>query len=255
MLLAVDIGNTHTVLGLFRRTKLLSDWRIASSTVRTEDELWITVKLFFDQAEISLENISGAVISSVVPNLTGIFEMMIMKYFHLNPVIVSATQDIGISVKYDKPETVGADRVCNAVAAHTKYGGPCIVVDFGTATTFDVITKKGEYLGGVISPGVETSSIDLQRRTALLPKIDLKFPKSVIGADTVASMQSGILYGAVDAMEGMLKRIKKVIGNNATVIATGGFSKLLAKKSKAIDHVEPALVLEGARLIYEKVKK
>jgi type III pantothenate kinase len=252
MILAIDIGNTHTVLGVFRRTKLVADWRMTSVAVGTEDELWITMKMFFDHARVAAGDMTDAVISSVVPNLTSIFEMTLVKYLHLRPVVVSATLDFGMSIKYDSPKTVGADRICNAVAAYDKYGGPCIIVDFGTATTFDVVSKKGEYLGGVIAPGVETSSINLQRRTALLPKIDLQFPKSVIGTNTIASMQSGILYSAVDAMEGMIKRIKKTIGNNATVVATGGFSKLIASKSKTIDHVEPSLVLEGARLIYER---
>lgn len=255
MLLVIDIGNTHTMLGIFRKRKLLADWRIVSSTVKTEDELWITVNLFFDQASVRSDDISGAVISSVVPNLTSIFEMMITKYLHQSPLVISAALDIGMPIKYENPKAVGADRLCNSVAGYTKYGGPCVVVDFGTATTFDVVSKKGEYLGGVIAPGIETSSIDLQKRTALLPKIELQFPKSIIGTNTVASMQSGILYGAIDAMEGMVKRLKKEIGNSVTVIATGGFSKLIALKSKIIDHVEPALVLEGAMMIYERWKK
>lgn len=254
MLLAIDIGNTHTVLGVFRKEKLVADWRMTSSTVRTEDELWMMMKMFFEHSRINEGDITGAVISSVVPNLTRMFEITLLKYLRCSPIIVSASLDIGIRIRYENPDAVGADRLCNAVAAYEKYGGPCIVVDFGTATTFDVVSKKGEYLGGVIAPGVETSSIDLQRRTALLPKIDLQFPKSVIGTNTVASMQAGILYGAVDGMEGMIKRIKKKIGKNARVIATGGFSKLIATRSKAIDYLEPSLVLEGARLIYERVR-
>lgn len=257
MLLAIDVGNTHTVLGIFRQRRLIADWRIASSTIRTEDELWLTLKTFFDQVRpggMQGREFSGAVISSVVPNLTSIFEMMVTKYLHIAPVVISADLNIDMPIKYDNPKAVGADRLCNAVAAFTKYGGPCIAVDFGTATTYDVVSEKGEYLGGVIAPGVETASIDLQRRTALLPKIDLQLPDQVIGTNTVASMQSGIFFGAVDAMEGMIKRIRNVIGNNATVVATGGFSKLIAGQSKIIDHLEPSLVLEGAMMIYEKVK-
>jgi len=255
MLLAIDIGNTHTVLGVFQNEKLVADWRMTSSTVRTEDELWMMMKMFFEHSRMDERDISGAVISSVVPNLTRIFEITLLKYVQCSPIIVSASLDIGMRINYDDPNAVGADRLCNAIAAYEKYGGPCIVVDFGTATTFDVVSKKGEYLGGVIAPGVETSSMDLQRRTALLPKIDLQFPKNIIGTNTVASMQSGILYGAVDAMEGIIKRIKKKTGKNTRVIATGGFSRLIAAKSKAIDHLEPSLVLEGARLIYERVRK
>lgn len=255
MLLAIDIGNTHTVLGVFRKETLIADWRMASSTVRTEDELWMMMKMFFEHSRVNDHDITGAVLSSVVPNLTRIFEITLLKYLRCTPIVISASLNIGMHIKYENPNAVGADRLCNAVAAYEKYGGPCIVVDFGTATTFDVVSKKGEYLGGVIAPGVETSSLDLQRRTALLPKIDLQFPRSVIGTNTIESMQSGVLYGAVDALEGMIKRIRKKIGRNARVIATGGFAKLIASKSKVIDHVEPSLVLEGARLIYERVRK
>lgn len=255
MLLAIDIGNTHTVLGMFRNKKLIADWRMSSATVRTEDELWIVLTLFFEHAVVQPKEITGAVIASVVPNLTSIFELMVTKYLRLSPLTVSAILDIGMDIKYDNPKAVGADRLCNAVAAYSKFGGPCIVVDFGTATTFDVISKKGEYLGGVIAPGIETSSADLQRRAALLPKIELQFPESVIGTTSVTSMQSGILYGAVDAMEGMVQRIKRIIGKKAKVIGTGGFSKLIAQHSTVIDYVEPTLVLEGAMMIYERVRK
>ena len=207
MLLAIDIGNTHTMLGIFRSKKLIADWRISSAMPRTEDELWITVELFLEHAKVNADGLSGAVISSVVPNLTSIFAFMVAKYLHLDPLTISAALDIGMPIKYDNPNAVGADRLCNAVAAYVKYSGPCIVIDFGTATTFDVVSPKGEYLGGAIAPGIETASLDLQRQTAVLPKIDLQFPESVIGNTTVASMQSGILFGAVDAVEGLVKRI------------------------------------------------
>lgn len=254
MILAIDIGNSHTVFGIFDKGTLASESRIVSSTVGTEDELWATLELLLDRAFVGKEDITGSVISSVVPNLTPIFEMTIAKHLSRHSLIISATLDTGMPVKYEDPKAVGADRICNAVAAYAKYGGPCIAVDFGTATTFDVVSKKGEYIGGAIAPGVETSAVDLQRRTALLPKIDLQFPDRVIGTNTTASMQSGILYGALDAMEGMIRRLKAIIGDTATVVATGGFSKLIASKSKLIDHVEPALVLEGAIMIYGRVK-
>jgi len=255
MILAIDIGNTHTVLGIFKNRTLVAESRIPTSTIRTDDELWITLKPALDSASAGRGSITGSVISSVVPNVTPLFEMMVSKYLSLHSLIISATLDTGMPVKYEDPKAVGADRICNAVAAFAKYGGPCIAVDFGTATTFDVVSKKGEYLGGVIAPGVETSAIDLQRRAALLPKVELQFPDKVIGTNTTASMQSGILYGAVDAMEGMIRRLKATLGDPATVVATGGFSKLIASKSKLIDHVEPTLVLEGAVMIYERLKK
>lgn len=254
MILAIDVGNTDTVFAISRRKKLIANWRVSTAKVKTEDECWLTLELFFKQKTIRKEEIRGVVISSVVPNVTTILEMMTIKYYRLTPVIVSADLDIGLKIRYDTPKAIGADRLCNAVAAYKKYGGPCIVVDFGTATTFDVVSKRGEYLGGAIAPGIETASGELHRRAALLPKIELRFPENVIGTNTVTSMQSGILYGALDAMEGMITRIRKVIGIKATVIATGGFSKLIVKKSKTFDYVEPTLVLEGAMLIYERVR-
>lgn len=251
MLLSIDIGNTHTVVGIFKKEKLISQWRLSSTITRTEDECFLIVKLLCEQVNLSLTNISGVIISSVVPNLTDIFKRMAEKYFHVNPVIVSAALKLGIKVKYDDPMAVGADRLCNAVAAYKKYGGPAIVVDFGTATTYDVISRRGDYLGGVISPGIETAGGELHRRAARLPKIELHFPENVIGKNTVESMQSGIMYGALDAMEGMIKRIENKLGNKAHILATGGYSKFVCKKSVFKIHCEPWLVLEGARLIYE----
>lgn len=254
LVLAIDIGNTHTVLGIFRGKKLVADWRISSASVRTEDEIWVAIKPFFDHVSLRLKDLSGVVISSVVPNLTDPFERTSTRYLNIAPVMVSLDLDLGITIRYENPRAVGADRLCNAVAAFEKYGGPCIVVDFGTATTYDVISKRGEYLGGVIAPGVETAAAELHRRAALLPKVDLHFPDHVIGTNTVESMQAGILYGAIDAMEGMIKRIRKVVGRQATVIATGGFSSLIARETKVIDYVEPSLVLKGAMLIYRRAK-
>lgn len=255
MLLAIDVGNTHTVLGIFRRYELAADWRIASATVRTEDEVWLVVKLFLEHASIRPRDIKGVVISSVVPELTTAFEMMTKKHLHLSPLTVSAELSTGMPIRYENPKAVGADRICNSVAAFEKYGGPCIIVDFGTATTYDVVSKKGEYLGGVIAPGVETAAAELHRRAAMLPKVELHFPKTVVGTNTVSAMQTGILLGAVDAMEGMIRRIKKEIGGKAVVVATGGFSSLMSQHTKAIDYLEPALVLGGARMIYERVRR
>ncbi|MDP2208506.1 MAG: type III pantothenate kinase [Bacteroidota bacterium] len=251
MLLSIDIGNTHTVVGVFNKEKLISHWRLSSTITRTEDECFLIVKLLCEQINLSLTNIGGVIISSVVPNLTDIFKRMAEKYFQVKPVIVSAALKLGIKVKYDDPMAVGADRLCNAVAAYKKYGGPAIIVDFGTATTFDVISPRGDYLGGVISPGIETAGSELHKRAARLPKIELHFPENVIGKNTVESMQSGIMYGALDAMEGMIKRIENKLGKKAHILATGGYSKFVCQKSTFKIHCEPWLVLEGARLIYE----
>ncbi|MDI6803656.1 MAG: type III pantothenate kinase [Bacteroidota bacterium] len=251
MLLSIDIGNTHTVVGVFNKEKLISHWRLSSTITRTEDECFLIVKLLCEQINLPLINMGGVIISSVVPNLTDIFKRMAEKYFQVKPVIVSAALRLGIKIKYDDPTAVGADRLCNAVAAYKKYGGPAIVVDFGTATTFDVISPRGDYLGGVISPGIETAGGELHRRAARLPKIELHFPENVIGKNTVESMQSGIMYGALDAMEGMIKRIENKLGKKAHILATGGYSKFICQKSTFKIHCEPWLVLEGARLIYE----
>jgi type III pantothenate kinase len=259
MLLAIDIGNTHSVFGVYRGSRLIADWRVTSMLQRTEDEVGTQVRLFLKEAGISARDIKGVGISSVVPNLTDVFAMMARKYFSVEPLIISSSLNLGFKIHYDDPHSVGADRLCNAVAAHAAYGGPLIVIDFGTATTYDVVTAAGDYLGGVIAPGIETSAVDLHRRAAKLPKIELHFPRHIIGKDTVSSMQAGILYGAVDAMEGMVERIQEEIvareGKRAKVIATGGFSQLMARHSKLISACVPSLVLDGVRLIVERVEK
>lgn len=255
MLLAIDIGNTHTVFGVFDKKRLIGDWRVSSAVSRTEDEIGTQVRAFLEDAGIKPKDVEGVAISSVVPNLTEIFVMMSRKYFGVEPVVVSADLNLGIKIHYEDPSVVGADRLCNAVAGFAKYGGPLIIIDFGTATTYDVVSERGDYLGGVIAPGIETSAADLHRRAAKLPRIELKFPREVIGRDTVSSMQAGILYGAVDAMEAMIGRIKRKVGRKAKVIVTGGYSKIIKDQSDSIDHYEPALVLHGLQLIYEKVNK
>ncbi len=255
MILAIDIGNTHTVIGIYNGSKLLGDWRVTSFVTRTEDEFGALVKQFCTDAKVPLKKIAQIGIASVVPNLTDVCVKMSRKYFHLEPIVVSSDLDLGITVLYDDPRAVGADRLCNAVAGFAKYRGPLVIVDFGTATTFDVVSKTGEYLGGVITAGIETSSGELHRRAAKLPKIDLKFPERVIGKNTVESMQAGILYGALDSMETMIRRISKELDDYPTVIATGGFSETMKKQSKVINKHEPTLVLDGIRLIVERVEK
>jgi type III pantothenate kinase len=254
MILAIDIGNTHTVFGIFEKHKLLGDWRVTSFVSRTEDELGALVRTFCEGAGISLKKITAVGISSVVPNLTDIAISMSRKYFKMEPVVVSSALPLGLKILYEDPHAVGADRICNAVAGHAKYKGPLVIVDFGTATTFDVVSEKGDYLGGIISAGIETSAGELHRRAAKLPKIDLHFPPKIIGTNTVNSMQAGILYGALDAMESMIRRISKELDDYPTVIATGGFSTLMTKQSKLINKCEPTLVLDGIRIIVERMQ-
>ena len=253
MFLAIDIGNTHTVLGVYRGKKLVADWRVTSSLQRTEDEFGTQVRMFLSHATLKERDIEAIGISSVVPNLTDISASMARKYFRVEPLIISAALPLGFKILYENPNAVGAYRLCNAVAGFTKYGGPLIIIDFGTATTYDVVASNGDYLGGVIAAGVETSAADLHRRAAKLPKVELHLPPSVIGTDTVSSMQAGILYGAMDAMEGMVRRLQESVKTSqkksATVIATGGFSSFIAKHSDVIEHLDPDLVLDGVRLI------
>lgn len=255
MILTIDIGNTHTVIGIFNGNKLLGDWRVTSFVTRTEDEFGALVKQFCADSKIPLKKIHSVGIASVVPNLTDVCVKMSQKYFMIEPVVISSDLDLGIKILYEDPKAVGADRLCNAVAGYVKHRGPLVIVDFGTATTFDVISKTGEYLGGVITAGVETTSGELHRRAAKLPKIDLKFPANVIGKSTVESMQSGIMYGALDSMETMIRRISKELDDYPTVIATGGFSEMMKKNSKVINKHEPTLVLDGIRIIVERVEK
>lgn len=259
MLLAIDIGNTHTVFGVYRGQELLADWRVSSTTQRTEDEAGTQLEQLLRTRGIDKTSIKAIGISSVVPNLTDVFGRMARRYFDITPVIVDSTLDLGFTIHYDDPTAVGADRLCNAIAGYGKYGGPLIIVDFGTATTYDVIAGNGDYLGGVIAPGVETSAADLHRRAAKLPKVELHLPRSIIGTDTTSSMQAGILYGAIDALEGMIRRLQKDIvkreGNEAKVIATGGFSTFIAANTQVISACEPALVLDGVRMFVERSTK
>jgi type III pantothenate kinase len=253
MFIAIDIGNTHTVFGIYKRARLLADWRVTTMLQRTEDEVGTQVLQFLAHAKVRPSAVEGIGISSVVPNLTDVYAMMARKYFGRDALVVSSALDLGIRIFYEEPRSVGADRLCNAIAAFARYGGPLIIIDFGTATTYDVIAANGDYLGGVIAPGIETSASDLHRRAARLPKIELHLPDRIIGTDTVSSMQGGILWGAIDAMEGMVRRIEDELSRNgqkrAIVIATGGFSAFVSRHSTVIEHLEPSLVLDGIRLI------
>jgi type III pantothenate kinase len=255
MLLAIDIGNTHTVAGIYDGVRLIADWRMASLATRTADENWLTIKSFCTEAGVVPASIGGVGISSVVPDLTDIFESIARKYFNAEPVTVSADLDLGIRVLYRDPTAVGADRLCNAIAGFRKHGGPLIIIDFGTATTYDVVSAEGDYLGGVITLGLESAAAELHRRAAKLPKIELRFPDAVIGRETVSSMQAGIMFGTVDTVEGIVRRIRKELGTDAKVIATGGLSSVVARHTSVIAALEPTLVLEGIRLIYQRVRQ
>jgi type III pantothenate kinase len=254
MLLAIDVGNTHTVVAIFEGPKLVADRRMPSSPHRTSDEYWHIIRTFCAGNDIDPTRISGAGISSVVPELTLLLETMVRAALGTEPLTVHAGLDLGISVRYHDPASLGTDRLCNAVAGFRKYGGPLIVVDFGTATTYDVVSERGEFLGGVIALGLASTAAELHRRTAQLPDIELRFPSSVIARDTVSGMQAGVMFGTLDAVEGTIRRIREELGVPAPVIATGGLSALIAQHTDVITAYEPSLVLDGVRLIYERVR-
>jgi len=255
MLLAIDVGNTHTVLGVFKSDQLLADWRISTASHRTADESWLMLRSFCADEGISTSSIRGVGISSVVPDWTDIFEAMARKYLRTEPITVSASLDLGIKILYQEPAAVGADRLCNAIAGFNRFKGPLIVIDFGTATTFDVVGKNGDYLGGVIGLGLESSAAELHRRAAKLPKIELHFPDRIIGHDTETSMKAGLMFGTLDGVEGIVNRINAELGEGAMVVATGGLAGIMAKHTTVIKEVVPSLVLEGIRLVYERVRK
>ncbi len=255
MLLVTDIGNTHITLGVFSGNKLLAHWRISSGVTRTVDESWIMVKMLCQSENIQLSDITGSAISSVVPDQTPVYEHIFGDELNIPTVVVSSCLDTGIKILYDDPKSVGADRICNAVAGFKKYGGPLIIVDYGTATTFDVVSDKGEYLGGIIAPGVESSSFILHQNAAKLPKVELKFPNDIIGKNTESSMQAGIMFGTVELVNGIVRRVIHKLGKNAEIIATGGIAKLIFKEMDKSPKFEPFLTLDGLRLIYNMVMK
>jgi len=254
MLLTVDVGNTQIAVGLFIDQEIKTHWRFSSTPMRTEDESWILVKTLCEGEGFKVSEIEGVAISSVVPNVTQVFERLAQKYISTTAVVVDATLNTGIKVFYDNPSAVGPDRICNAVAGFHYFGGPLIVVDFGTATTFDIISKNAEYLGGIIAPGIETSASTLHHRAARLPKVELRFPEKLIGTNTESSIQSGLMYGTVEIVDGLVRRIWQEIGEAAQVIATGGLATTIIKKLNTVNHVEPFLTLKGLQLIYERIK-
>lgn len=256
MLLAIDVGNTQTVIGLYgdddASVELVDHWRIATNHERTSDEHALLFQEFLSFAGHHWQrDVTGVAISSGVPSVTYELRRMCERYLHIEPVVLGAGVKTGMPVLYDNPKEVGADRIANAVGAFDLYGGPTIVVDFGTATTFDVISTAGEYLGGAIIPGIEISLDALFGRAAALRRVELVEPRSVIGKTTVESIQSGTIYGYSAMVDGMCDRIEEVIGD-ATVIATGGLADLIAPVADSIEHTEPWLTLHGLRLIWQK---
>ncbi|MDF2634863.1 MAG: putative transcriptional acitvator, Baf family [Pelosinus sp.] len=251
MLLVFDIGNTNIVLGAYEDEELLQHWRVSTDRLKTGDEYGMLINNLFTYGGLSIKDISAVIISSVVPPLVVPLVKMCQRYFGVEPLVVGPGIKTGIFIKYENPREVGADRIVNAVSAHHKYSGPLIIVDFGTATTFCAIGENGDYLGGAIAPGIGISTEALFQRAAKLPRIELVKPKSVICRNTVASMQSGIIYGFVGQVEGIVKRMKEEMDQDAHVIATGGLANLIAQETSIINAVEHFLTLEGLRIIYD----
>ncbi|MBI3809138.1 MAG: type III pantothenate kinase [Nitrospirae bacterium] len=250
MLLAIDIGNTNIVWGVFDGNTLVADWRIGTDHSKTTDEYAILLLDLLRVEGIGRERVDGVILSSVVPPLTPLFEELAETYFHCLPLNVSTELETGLTIKYTNPREVGSDRIVNAAAAFHRYGGPIIIVDFGTATTFCAVTADGEYLGGAIAPGLRISAEALYARTAKLPKIELARPKSAIGQDTVASMQAGLVFGYAGLVDELVRRIQQELGRDCFVLATGGLAGLIAPESRSIREVRPHLTLDGLALLY-----
>lgn len=252
MILVIDVGNTNIVLGIYRGKELLHHWRLSTSLSATVDEYGVMVHNLLLLSKINEEEIDGVIISSVVPPIMHTIEKLCTHYLRKVPLIVGPGIKTGLNIRYENPRDVGADRIVNAIAAIDLYGPPLIVVDFGTATTFDFIDSAGQYIGGAISPGIGISTEALYQKTAMLRRIELVKPKSTVGRNTAASMQAGIIYGFAGQVDGIVERMEAEFKVKTTVIATGGLAELISSESKCIQHVNTMLTLQGLQIIYER---
>lgn len=255
MLLVIDVGNTNIVFGIYKDDELLYDWRVSTDKDKTSDEYGLLFNQIFQFNGINPKQIKNVIISSVVPPLMHTLPTMSMRYLGIEPIVVGIDIKTGIKIKYDNPSEVGADRIVNAVAAHSKYGGPLIIVDVGTAVTFCSVSKEGDYLGGVIYPGIKISSEALFTRTAKLPKVEIIKPEQVIGKTTVSSIQSGLVYGYIGMIDFIIEKMIEEMGTTVeevNIIGTGGFSNLIASESKYINRIDRLLTLAGLKIIYER---
>ncbi len=257
LLLVIDVGNTNIVFGVYRDKELLYDWRIATERDRTSDEYGLLFEQIFRYHGLSLKEVKNVIISSVVPPLMHTLPAMSIKYFGIDPIVVGPGVKTGMNIKYDNPREVGADRIVNAVAAYEKYGGPLIIVDFGTAITFCAVSKEGDYLGGAITPGIKISAEALFMRTAKLPKVEIAKPEKVIAKNTTNSIQSGLVFGYIGMVDYIIEKMIKEMEQDegkVNIIATGGFSSLIASESKYIKKIDKLLTLDGLRIVFERNK-
>ena len=254
MLLAIDIGNTNINLGVFKGEELRATWHMATGIHRVADEYAALLLTLMHHHNLKVSDIKEVAMCSVVPPLIATFGEFIQHYFHTSPLVVGAGVKTGVSIRMDNPREVGADRIVNAAAAHHLYGGPVIITDLGTATTFDTVSKEGDYIGGAIAPGITTATEALYTRAAMLPRVELTRPKHAIGTSTISAMQSGLIFGYVGLVEGIVTRIQRELKEKALVVATGGYAKLIAKETTVIDEVNPNLTLVGLRLIHQMNK-
>ena len=255
MLLAVDVGNTNIALGVFDGKDLIQNWKIRSEQGKTSDEYEIVLLNLLSLAGLEANSIRSVIISSVVPPLTPVFQSLSQDFLDVNPLVVGPGLKTGMPILYENPQEVGADRVVASVAAFDKYGGPAIIVDFGTATTFDAISEDGEYLGGAIAPGIQIAAEALYLKTAKLPRIEIKKPKNAIGRTTVTSMQSGMYFGYIGLISNIIAEISKELGEDIKIIATGSFASQIFPDLVSIEYLEPFLVLEGLRIIHDRNKE